>query len=1114
MESFYSSHMDITVVKQVSVFDGLVLRENVNEEVLHKLINSDLLLEVCHSISCKSYANEKEQLMLYKKLIKENHAYVLYSKKNFGRCVSDGGLSLLNIRRPIRHNLAQGLMVDLDIENCHPCLMLQMLEKHGFRSVYLRSYVDDRERWFTIIKQFWEIEKHVAKDEVRDCCKRLFLRITYGGGYKKWVFDHGLHDYGRIPADLEGFMEEMREVSELFISLNPELEETIKNRKEADDDEYTNMNGKLSSTVMQEKENTVLEIIYSYLRRRDVGDVMSLCADGIMISKDKYNINLLKELEVEVFIKTGFVIKMTQKEMEQGFKNIDEHVTNHIAFAPNENYKAIDKIVNRVAIMYEDFKISDYFDESMTVVKKKQNSITLKCSSKKCKLCFVKHEPSQCTLKMNDNGNFVFCCHGAKKVYKKSVKGVELMRTVQTEVIDSNIEEFFKLNLTGVNVVRESSLFLGCDEEGEIVMKREYLNKFLFLNAHMGKGKTSFINTMLNFKACAKILFVSQRKTFTNFICSEFNSFGIVNYQDIKNGNYNVDRLCIQVESLHKIDQCAYDVVIIDEVETVLNQYSSSTMDSVRECWKVLLECIKNSSWCVLADAFILNRSLDFVRGIKKDKDQITMLLNERPYLQGRKCIQISQDEFNGNLIADLSKGKRVVSISGSRDDLIVLEHDIKSKCPDKRLKAYDKDSDKSDLKNVNKIWSECDWVGYTPVVQTGVSYMDKPFDLCYANLKKSNLARDAMQMMMRCRKLNDETVYFSLSKRQIFNTSNITMFETFDMFKKDRYERTHMLIDGLRKDKIKNENLISMLQKTLETTDDVLLKVMWHNLREHMLSQCHYNSICIYLLKKQAYDVVLLKDTDHNKDKALVKVDLGEDYYATEYNSIMKVSDDDVRQMKYAEMNKNDRLCVDKHYFEKMTIGELPSSVKGKLFFDHYQSTHRKHHLSNIKYEKSELSEESIVAKDFDKNDMLVNKMSMISKKLSYMRKFNELLGLDHSCHTGEVIDKKLITGKVLDYMSRNIKELAVVYKSKIKLTGEKRNDNFCALKLLQKIYNDWSGLAFKKYSVNNKGDASQYITDCYEFYEYIVPYNTERSMDDVMMHDDDEQLLREALF
>lgn len=340
--------------------------------------------------------------------------------------------------------------------------------------------------------------------------------------------------------------------------------------------------------------------------------------------------------------------------MDQGFKNIDEHVINHTICTPNQNFKAIDKIVNRVSILYDDFKISPYFDESMTVVKQKQNSLVLKSSSKKCKLCFVKHESSQCVLKINDNGNFVFCCHGSKKVYKKSVKGLELTRIVQTEEIDSNIEEFFRLNLSDINVIRENSLLLGCTDGRNIPMKPDYLNKFLILNAHMGKGKTTFINTMLHAKSCKRILFVSQRKTFTNFICAEFKSFGIVNYQDIKNGDYDVDNLCIQVESLHKIKKCVYDVVIIDEVETVLNQYSSSTMTSGSECWDVLLECIKNSPWCMLADAFILNRSLDFVRGIKSTGDKVTMIHNERPYLEGRICIQISQDDYNDNYIKDL----------------------------------------------------------------------------------------------------------------------------------------------------------------------------------------------------------------------------------------------------------------------------------------------------------------------------------------------------------------------------------------------------------------------------------------------------------------------------
>lgn len=191
------------------------------------------------------------------------------------------------------------------------------------------------------------------------------------------------------------------------------------------------------------------------------------------------------------------------------------------------------------------------------------------------------------------------------------------------------------------------------------------------------------------------------------------------------------------------------------------------------------------------------------------------------------------------------------------------MDQYIRSKCPDKKVKTYDKDSDKSDLKSVNEIWSTYDCINTTPVIQTGVS----SFDLCYANLKSSNLARGAMQMMMRCRVLKDETVYFSMSKRQIYNTSNIHMFETFEVFQNDRHKRTCMLIKDLKRDIIKNKDLIDMLRSTLETTDEVLLKTMWHNLREHMLSQCHYNSMCLYLLKQQGYDVVLLKDTDHNKD-------------------------------------------------------------------------------------------------------------------------------------------------------------------------------------------------------------------------------------------------------
>jgi len=70
MESFYTEHMNIKLQNnRASVFDGLVLREHVCEENIHKLINSDLLSETYYNPVTKVYANEKEMLQNYRRLI-------------------------------------------------------------------------------------------------------------------------------------------------------------------------------------------------------------------------------------------------------------------------------------------------------------------------------------------------------------------------------------------------------------------------------------------------------------------------------------------------------------------------------------------------------------------------------------------------------------------------------------------------------------------------------------------------------------------------------------------------------------------------------------------------------------------------------------------------------------------------------------------------------------------------------------------------------------------------------------------------------------------------------------------------------------------------------------
>ena len=66
---------------------------------------------------------------------------------NCGRVNPKNSLGLFSIRREIRHTLAKQRHVDLDIDNCHPVILNQILKQNNKVSNYLDSYVKDRKKW-------------------------------------------------------------------------------------------------------------------------------------------------------------------------------------------------------------------------------------------------------------------------------------------------------------------------------------------------------------------------------------------------------------------------------------------------------------------------------------------------------------------------------------------------------------------------------------------------------------------------------------------------------------------------------------------------------------------------------------------------------------------------------------------------------------------------------------------------------------------------------------------------------------------------------------------------------------------------------------------------------
>jgi len=71
--------------------------------------------------------------------------------------------------------------------------------------------------------------------------------------------------------------------------------------------------------------------------------------------------------------------------------------------------------------------------------------------------------------------------------------------------------------------------------------------------------------------------YLTYRKTLTYDINGNFEKFGFKSYLD---GDIFSDRVIIQIESLIKLNINAkipkFDLIIIDEVESTLNQFSSS----------------------------------------------------------------------------------------------------------------------------------------------------------------------------------------------------------------------------------------------------------------------------------------------------------------------------------------------------------------------------------------------------------------------------------------------------------------------------------------------------------------------------------------------------------
>jgi len=149
-----------------------------------------------------------------------------------GRSNPDKSLGVFSIRREIRQTLSKNKYVDLDIDNCHPVILHQILEANDINNPYLKSYIENRQKWFDNINEHYNIRELCNNDviKMKEFPKTLFIRIMYGGGLDSWI-----KDFGITPKDpyekLTAFIDNIKENMETIMKANPKLTHLIKQKK-------------------------------------------------------------------------------------------------------------------------------------------------------------------------------------------------------------------------------------------------------------------------------------------------------------------------------------------------------------------------------------------------------------------------------------------------------------------------------------------------------------------------------------------------------------------------------------------------------------------------------------------------------------------------------------------------------------------------------------------------------------------------------------------------------------------------------------------------------------------------------------------------------------------
>lgn len=460
---------------------------------------------------------------------------------------------------------------------------------------------------------------------------------------------------------------------------------------------------------------------------------------------------------------------------------------------------------------------------------------------------------------------------------------------------------------------------------------QRYLNsdvKTLCIKSSYGTGKTTLIKDICN--KYKRVLFVSYRVTLAVNIHGLFTGFK--NYTD---NIFDADKQIIQLDSITKLKNVKYDIIVLDEVEGLLNHLGAKTLLEKRkgavvskfiEVFDHLRLVCKHSKKVIALDGDIDDRSMVFCHNIEQKAPFYFINNTFKPHSYNIVFHQ-NNERFNKILDDNMKAGKKVCLISMSQS---LLEDYYDKYRNENKIMFYTGNSDddeKMKLKNVKNEWKgKGVSVFYSPTIESGVDYdtnvLDDTFDVCLMILSgKSTSQRGLCQMMIRIRKFKENTINVLLNG--VPYQDHYNRYQT--------YNETKLYYKVIRRDSVDVDEDGNVIDSTRMKLLDV---IQCHNKTEEV-NKMPFLPKFIDMLKTKGhtieeFDDELAKDKNTIKERKIV-------YQAvcSQSNITEEEKNEITQRIKSKKATSDDKYKIIKYWIQTISMTDLNEETTEKDYKD-----------------------------------------------------------------------------------------------------------------------------------------------------------------------------------